>query len=58
MLTREVLLDLAHPRGEVRFDRSIDVRIARIRRKVEAVPDSPAVIGTIRGAGYVFDPDA
>lgn len=58
VLTREVLLDLAHPRGEARFDRSIDVRIARIRRKVEAVPDSPAVIRTIRGAGYVFDPDA
>ncbi|MBU8539078.1 response regulator [Falsiroseomonas tokyonensis] len=58
VLTREVLLDLAHPRGEEHFDRSIDVRIARIRRKVEAVPDRPAVIRTIRGAGYVFDPTA
>jgi two-component system phosphate regulon response regulator OmpR len=58
VLTREVLLDLAHPRGDEHFDRSIDVRIARIRRKVEAVPDRPAVIKTIRGAGYVFDPSA
>jgi two-component system phosphate regulon response regulator OmpR len=58
VLTREALLELAHPRGEEHFDRSIDVRIARIRRKVEAVPDRPAVIRTIRGAGYVFDPSA
>jgi two-component system phosphate regulon response regulator OmpR len=58
ILTRESLLDLAHPRGEEHFDRSIDVRIARIRRKVEAVPDRPAVIRTVRGAGYVFDPAA
>jgi len=58
VLTREVLLDLAHPRGDEHFDRSIDVRIARIRRKVEAVPERPAVIRTIRGAGYVFDPSA
>jgi two-component system phosphate regulon response regulator OmpR len=58
VLTREVLLDLAHPRGDEHFDRSIDVRIARIRRKIEAVPERPAVIRTIRGAGYVFDPSA
>lgn len=58
VLTREVLLDLAHPRGDEHFDRSIDVRIARIRRKIEAVPERPAVIRTIRGAGYVFDPAA
>jgi two-component system phosphate regulon response regulator OmpR len=58
VLSRETLLDLAHPRGDEHFDRSIDVRIARIRRKVEAVPERPAVIKTIRGAGYVFDPAA
>ncbi|NKC31821.1 response regulator [Falsiroseomonas selenitidurans] len=58
VLTREALLELAHPRGEEHFDRSIDVRIARIRRKVEAVPDRPAVIRTVRGSGYVFDPAA
>ncbi len=58
VLSREVLLDLAHPRGDEHFDRSIDVRIARIRRKIEAVPERPAVIKTVRGAGYVFDPHA
>lgn len=58
VLSREVLLDLAHPRGEEHFDRSIDVRIARIRRKVEAVPKHPEVIKTVRGVGYVFDPKA
>jgi two-component system phosphate regulon response regulator OmpR len=58
VLSRETLLDLAHPRGEEHFDRSIDVRIARIRRKIETVPDHPEVIKTVRGAGYVFDPKA
>lgn len=58
VLSRETLLDLAHPRGEEHFDRSIDVRIARIRRKIESVPDRPEVIKTVRGAGYMFDPKA
>lgn len=57
-LTREMLLDLAHPQGEDRFDRSIDVRITRIRKKIEAVPSRPQVIRTVRGIGYVFDPNA
>ncbi len=57
-LSRETLLELAHPRGEEHFDRSIDVRIARIRRKIEEVPDRPDVIKTVRGVGYVFDPKA
>ncbi len=58
VLSRETLLDLVHPHGEEHFDRSIDVRIARLRRKVEAVPERPQVIRTVRGAGYVFDPAA
>jgi two-component system phosphate regulon response regulator OmpR len=57
-LSRETLLELAHPRGEEHFDRSIDVRITRIRRKIEAVPSRPRVIRTVRGIGYVFDPNA
>ena len=57
-LTREMLLELAHPHGEDRFDRSIDVRITRIRKKIEAVPSRPQVIRTVRGIGYVFDPNA
>jgi DNA-binding response OmpR family regulator len=57
-LSRETLLDLAHPNGEDHFDRSIDVRITRIRRKIETEPSHPTVIRTVRGMGYVFDPDA
>lgn len=57
-LSRESLLELAHDRGEERVDRSIDVRIARLRRKIEATPDQPQVIRTVRGMGYVFDPTA
>jgi DNA-binding response OmpR family regulator len=56
VLTRDQLLDMAHNRGWEPFDRSIDVRIARLRRKIEADPAKPQVIKTVRGAGYVFAP--
>ncbi|MBK8175856.1 MAG: response regulator transcription factor [Rhodospirillales bacterium] len=55
-LTRDQLLDLAHNRDGDPFDRSIDIRIARIRRKVEEDPAKPEAIKTIRGAGYMFVP--
>src|SRR3712207_2456203 len=42
-------LELANPRGEGHVDRSIHVRIARVRRRIEAVPGQPAGIGTVRG---------
>lgn len=54
VLTRDQLLDLAHNRDFEPFDRSIDIRIARIRRKVETDPARPSVIKTVRGAGYLF----
>ena len=57
VLTRDRLLDLAHNRGTEPFDRSIDIRIARIRRKVERDPAKPQVIRTMRGSGYMFVPD-
>ena len=38
------------------FDRSIDLRIMRLRRKIEADPEKPEVIKTVRGAGYIFIP--
>jgi two-component system phosphate regulon response regulator OmpR len=38
------------------YDRSIDIRIARLRRKIETDPDKPQVIKTIRGVGYMFTP--
>jgi two-component system, OmpR family, response regulator len=57
VLSRERLLDLANARDPDAFDRAIDVRITRIRRKVEPDPAHPSVIRTVRGAGYVFSPD-
>jgi two-component system phosphate regulon response regulator OmpR len=56
VLTRERLLDIAHSRDSEPFDRSIDLRIARIRRKIERDPAKPQVIKTMRGAGYMFVP--
>lgn len=57
VLTRERLLDLANARDPEAFDRAIDVRIVRIRRKIEPDPNRPRIIKTVRGAGYVFSPD-
>ena len=50
------LLDLANARDREAFDRAIDVRITRIRRKIEPDPARPSVIRTVRGAGYLFSP--
>jgi two-component system phosphate regulon response regulator OmpR len=54
VLSRDFLLDLAHNRERDAFDRSIDIRIARLRRKIEVDPGKPRVIKTVRGAGYMF----
>lgn len=56
VLSREQLLELAHGRTDEVFDRSIDIRIARIRRKIEQDPANPRMIKTVRGAGYIFVP--
>ncbi|MEJ1159493.1 response regulator [Prosthecomicrobium sp. N25] len=57
VLSRERLLDLANARDPDAFDRAIDVRVTRIRKKIEPDPANPKVIRTIRGAGYMFVPD-
>jgi two-component system phosphate regulon response regulator OmpR len=57
VLSRDQLLELAHNRGWEPFDRSIDIRIARLRRKVEEDPSEPKILKTVRGAGYVFSPE-
>ncbi len=57
VLSRDQLLDLAHNRDWEPFDRSIDIRISRIRRKIEKDPKTPRIIKTVRGAGYMFVPD-
>jgi two-component system OmpR family response regulator len=56
VLTRDRLLTLTRNREWEPFDRSIDIRIARLRRKVEVDPENPVAIQTIRGAGYMFVP--
>jgi two-component system, OmpR family, response regulator len=54
VLSREALLAASRVHGEEVFDRSIDVQILRLRRKLEAAPSLPALIKTERGAGYIF----
>jgi two-component system OmpR family response regulator len=54
VLSREQLLAASHVHDEEVFDRSIDVQILRLRRKLEANPSEPALIKTERGAGYVL----
>jgi len=54
ILSREQLLAASRMHDEEVFDRSIDVQILRLRRKLEADPSDPKLIVTERGAGYVF----
>ncbi|MHA1569194.1 MAG: response regulator [Alphaproteobacteria bacterium] len=54
VLSRDRLLDLVHGRGAGPFDRSIDVQVGRLRRKIEVDPKVPRLIKTVRGAGYLF----
>ena len=56
VLSREQLLDTAPGREMDPFDRSIDIRVTRIRKKVEANPGKPQVIKTVRNAGYIYVP--
>jgi two-component system, OmpR family, response regulator len=56
VLSRDRLLELANGRDAEAFDRAIDLRILRIRRKIEPDPARPSVIRTVRGGGYVFSP--
>src|SRR5690349_11287238 len=56
VLTRDQLLSLTRNREWEPFDRSIDIRITRLRRKLEDDPARPRVIKTLRGAGYMYIP--
>lgn len=57
-LNRDQIMEQAHHRGWDVFDRSIDLRIMRLRRKIERNPDKPEVIKTVRNVGYVYVPAA
>ncbi len=56
ILSRDQLLEFSRLHDDV-YDRSIDVQILRLRRKIEADPNEPKMIRTERGAGYFFDSD-
>ncbi len=56
VLSRDRLLTLTRNREWEPFDRSIDIRIARLRKKIEVDPDAPRLIKTVRNAGYMFLP--
>jgi DNA-binding response OmpR family regulator len=53
-LNRDQIMEQAHNRGWDVFDRSIDLRIMRLRRKIETNPDKPEILKTVRNVGYVF----
>jgi two-component system phosphate regulon response regulator OmpR len=55
VLNRDQILEGAHDRSWDPFDRSIDIRISRIRRKIELNPCKPTAIRTVRGVGYIYD---
>ncbi len=57
VLNRDQILEQAHDRSWDPYDRSIDIRISRLRRKIEKNPQKPTIIRTVRGIGYVFDPE-
>jgi DNA-binding response OmpR family regulator len=54
ILSRDQLLDLSRLHNDEVFNRSVDVQIMRLRRKIEIDPAQPRYIKTERGAGYVF----
>ena len=55
-LSRDQLMTLTRNRDWDPYDRSIDIRIARLRKKIEADPNKPQTIKTMRGVGYMFVP--
>jgi two-component system, OmpR family, response regulator len=57
ILTREQLLELSRLHNAEIYDRSIDVQVLRLRRRIEPDPARPTFIRTARGAGYVFQSD-
>jgi two-component system, OmpR family, response regulator len=57
VLSRESLLDFTQGRNAGSFERSIDVLVSRIRRKIETDPQDATMIKTVRSGGYMFTPN-
>lgn len=57
ILTRDQLLDITKGREAQPFDRTIDVQVARLRKKIEEDPKQPKILQTVRGGGYQFIAD-
>jgi two-component system, OmpR family, response regulator len=55
-LTRDQLLDLTRGRDAAPFDRSVDIQVSRLRRKIELDAKTPEIIKTVRSSGYLFTP--
>ena len=55
-LARDWLIEVTSHRGAKVFDRAIDLRVTRLRRKIEHDPAHPEAIRTVRGVGYMFVP--
>ncbi len=56
VLSRDFLLDLLKGYERDPYDRTVDIRVARLRRKIEPDPANPVYVRTVRGAGYLFNP--
>jgi two-component system OmpR family response regulator len=56
VLSRDQLIDLTQGRSLGAFDRSIDILVSRLRRKIESDPHDPSIIKTVRSGGYLFTP--
>ncbi len=56
VLSRDFLLELTRGREAGPFDRTIDVQVGRLRKKLETDPEDPQLIKSVRGAGYIFVP--
>ena len=56
VLTRDMLMDLLKGYERDPFDRTVDIRVGRLRRKIEPDPANPVYVRTVRGEGYLFNP--
>ncbi|MEJ6782377.1 response regulator transcription factor [Aminobacter sp. Piv2-1] len=57
VLSREQLVELSNQNGDYSYDRSVDILVSRLRRKMEDNPRSPKLVLTVRGGGYQFVPE-